>query len=583
MVRNDKFIKKTFNRALLPVMISTLASTINALIDAAFVSRCMNEDALAVISMSMPVFLLLCMIGCLVGIGAFTAASISLGQGDDGSAVKYYHSALLLSLIFSLIFMITGLFFSDEVAFIISEDPNLLPMLEDYCRITLIGSLTYIMAYVPTYFVQLEGNPGTLTIMMNIMMGTDILFDWLFLYVFKLEIKGAALASVLSMAVTGIYGFIKLHTSGGIFRISLKSLKIFGLLDIITYGSSSALDSLMGTFFIFAINKLAYLVGNTDSVAIWAVLNSLSELSLIISMGIPRTASPLLGICLSGKDNYGVKMLIRHEIKIGTVMMLIYSAFIIFLHGFIADFFKIESSLFLPLSCLGLSLVIGMYVSILRSFYSVSKRFFLSGVISVLRTFVFPIGFASLFVAKGVNIWYFLPAGMLTSLAITILMAVRRSYQSRGKSNELSKILLLDKNSEKNKSRKIFSIVATKDNICDASRDISDFFIEQKINKKTAVRLGLALEEVLVAMVDNSKKKEDNLVDIRLYSQGRSNGLTIMFPGRRYNPFQNAEYRDNGSELDESKLGIHLINSIASDCHFLYTLGMNVLTVEFSL
>ncbi|MCR5746794.1 MAG: hypothetical protein K6G03_03730 [Lachnospiraceae bacterium] len=575
MERNEKFIQREYRRELIPVMISVLAGTVNTLIDSAFVTRRLNSDALAAVNLSMPVFLSLCMVGSLIGVGAFTVASRAIGKREEEEAKKYYHSALFLSVVCGLFFMVLGIFFSNNIARAMCKDATLLPMLIEYCRVTLIGAFPYILIYIPTYFIQLEGNSKAMTVMMNIMIVTDIIFDWFFLYILDLGITGAALASVLSMLLACIYGFIILQAKEGMFVFRPELFRLFGLKEIIMFGSSAALSNFMATLRMIVLNWIIYSAGGADGLAVWAVINSLMELSICITSGIPRTGSPLLGIYSSGHDNEGVRMIVRYEIKVGMILAAVFAVLIIVLNHPIAIFFKLDQPLLIPFICLGISLILEVCVSVLSSFYNVSRRFLLADAITILKTFVFASLFAFLLLVSGISIWLFMPLSMLASLIAILLYVRSKSIRAEKKGNRLSAILLLDDHLQNTNKIKVFSIESSDENICQASEDISEFCVEQNMNRKTAIKLGLALEEVMTVMARRSLKKENDPVDIRIYSD-KNIGLTIMCSGNRYNLFQVAETSD-----DEANMGVQMINNMAKECHYLYTLGMNILTVEF--
>ena len=577
MERSSTFQQREFKRALIPVMLSVLGGTVNTLIDSTFVSRNLDSSALAAISVNMPVFLALCMVGSLFGVGSFIASSHALGASKVGDAQAYYHSAILFSVLFSLGFMAVGFFFPTQVANFLTNDPSLTDMVTDYCRITLIGSLPYILVYIPTYFLQLSGRTKDLTTMTLIMVISDIILDWLFLFVFKWGIAGAALASVISTLAATVFGFLRLHLHDHIFRLRLRHFRLFGLKNIILFGSSAAIGNLMDVIRMFVLNMIIYSASGTQGLAIWAVVNSLLEISLCITTGIPRTAAPMLGIYIGGHDNEGVRSLVRLQIRLGLMLTFLFGLTAVVFHEPIGRFYKIRLDMLVPFICLGLSVLQEVLCSILGSYFNVAKRVFFSNFIMVIRTFVFPILFAQICYYFNLPVWFFLPVSMTVTLLVTVLIARSQSIMTRGKDHELSPILLLDDYLEKHNQVKAFSIVSSNEAICQASADVIDFCLENGMDRKTGTKLGLALEEVMTVMVQKSLNKENDPVDVRIFSYQSTFGISIMCSGKEYNLFKEA--LDN--QEDEFNMGVQMIQKISKDCHYLYSLGMNILTVEF--
>ena len=106
---------------------------------------------------------------------------------------------------------------------------------------------------------------------------------------------------------------------------------------------------------------------------------------------------------------------------------------------------------------------------------------------------------------------------------------------------------------------------------------LREFCKEHGMDKKTAARLGLSMEEVMTVMTRKSLKKENDPVDVRIYSVDDQIGLSIMCSGHEYNPFKEAEE----NEEDDFNIGVRMINKVSKNCYYVYALGINVLTVEF--
>lgn len=574
MDRNTRFLEREFGRALIPVMVSVLGGTVNTLIDSVFVTRRLNADALASVSLNMPVFLVLCMVGSLFGSGAFVASSRAFGENDKEAAVRYYHSALACSLLAGALFLLVGLFFSGNVARLLCGDPVLMPMVTDYCRITLIGAFSYILIYVPNYFLQLQGDAKSMTVMMGLMIATDVLFDYMFLYLLDWGIAGASLASVLSIFIACTYGFVRLQGEDGIFRVRWSLLAPYGMKTILSFGGVQAVGSLMDALKMIVLNWMIYRSGGSSSLAVWAVLNALLEISLCVLAGVPRTAEPLLGIYASGYDNEGIRMLVRLEFKVGLSITAAYSIAAIVLYRPIGAFFKLDASMLAPLACMGISLCFEMGCAILGSYYNVAKRVIFSNVVMILRSFVFLILFSVLLTKLNGMIWLFLPLSMAATLGMTVLISSILSWRTRGKPHEYSRFLLLDDYLVKNNQLMSISFDSSDEKICQASEYVTDFFQEHNLDRKKAMKLGLALEEVMAIMARKSLKNQDDPVDVRAYSYEDKIGLMIMCAGNKYDLFVESENEEDFA------MGVQMIKRLSRECKYLYILGINVLSVE---
>lgn len=265
----------------------------------------------------------------------------------------------------------------------------------------------------------------------------------------------------------------------------------------------------------------------------------------------------------------------RLQMKLGLIMTVFYGVIICLFHKPIGWFFKLEESVLIPFVCMGGSVILEVFCSILGSYYNVAKRVAFSNFIMFVRSFAFSLLFAHVLLIRNHLIWLFLPQGMTAALLITLITARLISGRERKKGKDLSGILLLD-NAQESKV-KCFSIVSSNEGICKASEDIIEFCMENGMDRKKGMRLGLAMEEVMTVMVQKSLEKKDDPVDVRIYTDPGGIGVEIMCSGREYNLFRDAIEND-----DEFNMGVRMIEKLSKDCHYIYTLGMNILSVEFA-
>ena len=312
MLRDDHFLRREYGRTLIPVMFSVLAGTINTLIDSAFVAQRIGNDALAAVNMCGPLYQLICTFGSLLAGGASILSSGEAGRDDMESSRRYYHTALLLGLAVGALATAAGLFFCAPISLLLSQGGALSGYVYDYSLATFAGLIPVVIAYLPLYYLQLEGKGKEIMIMMGIVIGTDVVLDWVFLYLFDFGMAGAAAASVLSMAASCVYGFLALQEEHSAYRLDGRLLGFKGTWEILKYGSPAAVGNLMDAVRLFLLNSLILLTLGTKGAAVWAVLNSLSELSLCISSGVPQAAGPMIAVFHSVKENSGIRILLSN-------------------------------------------------------------------------------------------------------------------------------------------------------------------------------------------------------------------------------------------------------------------------------
>ena len=546
MLRDDHFLRREYGRTLIPVMFSVLAGTINTLIDSAFVAQRIGNDALAAVNMCGPLYQLICTFGSLLAGGASILSSKEAGRDDMESSRRYYHTALLLGLAVGALATAAGLFFCAPISLLLSQGGALSCYVYDYSLATFAGLIPVVIAYIPLYYLQLEGKGKA----------------------------GAAAASVLSMAASCVYGFLTLQEEHSAYRFDGRLLCFKGTWEILKYGSPAAVGNLMDAVRLFLLNSLILLTLGTKGAAVWAVLNSLSELSLCISSGVPQAAGPMIAVFHSVKENSGIRILMKLQLRTGMALTGLFALALLVLHGSIQALFALPKPVFLPLFWLGLSLFPELFCSVWSSLFNSTDRILLSNLLVGLKRFFFPLAAALILAACGGPFWLFLPLGGVLAVCCCAAITAAVSRKSGKGGHCLSRFLLLDDYLEREGLVLDFSIAPSEQNICDASDQIREFCIRNHMDRKGTNRIAMAIEEMLMVMKEENPEMKS--VDLRAFALETVTGIRIRCAGDRYDPFERAKDQE-----DLRYLGVNMLRSMAGEISYSYTLGMNTLYLGF--
>ncbi len=570
MSRNSKFLQREFFRTLFAIMISVLGGTVNTLVDSAFVSQRLGADGLAAVNMSMPVYLIICTLGALIGGGADTLSAQELGKKDLEKSNIYYHRSLFWSLVLGGILSISGIVCGRFIGRMLAQGGELTAYVSVYSTVTITGAIFIILAYLPIYYLQLDGKNREITIMMVVMVGTDILSDYLFLYVFNLGMFGAALASVLATFAATAYGFFMLERGFSNYHFQKNKLSAKGFGEIVKVGSPIAMGNLVDCAKLLCLNAIVLYAGGTQAAAIWAVLNALMEFSMMIVSGIPQTAAPLVANFYSAKENVSIRILIKLQVIVGIITSGIYGAVILILHRPLEMLFSSAESLVLPFVCVACFVMLDTLGNVWSVYFIAIKKTVLANSFVVLRKFVFPVGTAIIISKKNLYLWLFLPLAGVFFLVAGYVEVSRQAKKTKHSRHELSRILLLDDYLEKEHKIFDFSLTPTAENICDASAKIQDFCMENKMNAKETVRLGLAIEEIMTIIKDHDADLQS--VDLRAFAQEAVMGVVIRYSGKPFDPF---------ADEDEDNLSIMMMKNMSSLLNYSYSIGINMINIVF--
>ena len=563
--QSSGFLHKVFNRQLLPSMLVSLGYTLNVLFDGIIVGRKLGVESFAAINVCMPVYLFLCAAGSLIGIGCYLLSSRAIGAGDTKKSNRIFNSALLLMAIVSMLTTLAGVFLTEPITRLLcggtfSRD------VYDYAWVTLIGSSVKLFLYIPMYYLILDGKGRWASVCTVVMTAVNILLDVVMVCLWNMGTAGAAWASVIATAISTVMGMtVLLHR--GTFSINFKFERGRMLIDMAFYGLPNAMNNLAAALRVLFLNRLLIGVG-TEALCLFSVLNNLSELSLVIVDGVPKTATPLLAIYSAEHSNSGIRILMKHQAKITLVLSAVFAVAVTVLSGFIAPLYGMElaayTQVLLPFACFGIATVFAAILRMLILYYNADGKNLLSTLLTVARIALMPVLCLWLAIRFNLYLWAFWPVAE----AVTLLLLVTLLFLLRGRNGSF---LLLLKDNEAEKSLE-FSVPAEDTEICGASEKIASYCAEFGMNPKQTMRISLALEEVLTLMRTKCIGDSNETFDLRVFTGDGRTGIRIRCTGQRYNPFEQPD------DADEC-MGVRMINSLSTDVIYNFVYGMNNLLI----
>lgn len=569
--QNDLFIRKTFFRYLYPAIIATLGGTVNVFFDGVFVGQKLGSDGLSAVSLSFPVYLLMCTIGSTIASGGFIIATRFYGKQKYSDVNSVYSNCLILLIIAVFAITLLGVTFVSPIASILAGGGELSSYVETYLFITFLGSFTKIMLYLPFYFLRIIAKQKLVGTAFSVMTISNIALNYLFLFVLDFGIEGAALASVIASFISCIIAYVPLLSKNCEIKFTFKKSSLSYTKNIIKSGSPSGADNLMASLRVFTLNSLLFMIGGSAYVSIFAVLNNVSEFSLCIISGVPQAGSVLVGVFNGEKNSNAVKRLVKLEIKVGMILITLFSLLAVSLNTQLGILFGVyEFDLFVPITYLAVAMLFGMINCIFMIYYNIIGEILLSNIITICRVFVIAVITLSLISVINPNIiWLFFPL----SEGLTLLIFVSIANYKKKNNETIDDILLLDNTLEKSGNVLDFSVKTTKEDICKASENISEFCEQHEMSLKTTTRISLAIEEIMMIYLEQSsgKTKFDSF-DVRAFNIDNSIGLRIRCAGELIDPF-----KIDSDEMDI--IGITIIKNIAKKTEYRDLLGFNNILV----
>ncbi|MDO2949190.1 MATE family efflux transporter [Aeromonas simiae] len=286
---------RLFWRYVTPTVAAMLVTGVYVTIDGIFVGHLLGQDGLAGIMLAYPICAVLYAVGALIGMGASSLASFHLGKGERALARHIVGNALLLVLLASALLGGMGLWWGDEALRWMGAEGVIFDAGLDYLNwyARLGGFAVLSMAF--TSLLRNDGRPGLTTCILVVGGLLNVLLDYLLMVVFPLGLAGAAIATMLSQAVTGLWALSHFFTARSHLRIRRHTLlpewHLMG--QTLRLGISSFLMYLYLSVVLALHNKALLWVGSSLHVAAYGVISYTEAFFYLIFEGIAMGIQPI--------------------------------------------------------------------------------------------------------------------------------------------------------------------------------------------------------------------------------------------------------------------------------------------------
>lgn len=310
-VLGTEHIGKLLLKYSLPAIIGMMVNGLYNVVDRIFIGNIPGVGPLAItgLGVTMPIMTIIMAFGMLVSIGSATNISIKLGQGKKEEAEKIIGNSLILSIVIGLIITAIGLIFGNQILQLFGASTDSLPYANAYIDIILMGTVFNLMAFSFNHIIRGDGNPKLSAIIMVIGCATNIVLDGLFIFVFKMGIQGAAVATIISQSITALWGlsyYLKGKSNLKLRKSNLK-LDMHLIKMIFSIGAAPFSMQIAASCVQIICNNALKTHGGDLAIGAMATINSIIMLVGMPIVGISQGAQPIIGF------NYGAKRFDRAD------------------------------------------------------------------------------------------------------------------------------------------------------------------------------------------------------------------------------------------------------------------------------
>lgn len=306
----------------------TLAQLINLLyniIDRMYIGHLPENATLALtgLGLTFPILMMVTAFSNLFGMGGAPLFSIARGKQDEKRASDIMGTTFTMLISSGLLLTVTGLLIKKPLLFLFGASSQTFPFADAYLSIYLLGSTFVMFSLGMNNFINAQGfaRKGMLTVLIGAVL--NILLDPLFIFVFHMGVRGAALATVISQFFSALWVFRFLTGRDAIIRLSRDSLQVHLplLKEIMALGTSGFVMSFTNSAVQIICNATLQSYGGDIYVGVMTVINSIREVVSMPVQGITNASQPVLGF------NYGAKAYdrVKSGIKFMSVTCITYT------------------------------------------------------------------------------------------------------------------------------------------------------------------------------------------------------------------------------------------------------------------
>lgn len=286
----------------LPAVVGTVVSAVYHIVDSIVIGQAIDDpNVVAGMAVTFPVMNIVTALGMLVGAGAATRTSIVLGQNDRRAAEVILGNCVQLTLLFGILYVTGFLFFLDPLLRMFGASDYTLPYAHEFLMWVLPGMVLMNLTFSYNNVMRASGYPAKAMYTNLIGAALNCILAPLFLFVFNWGIKGAAIATDISMFVTAtwVMGHFfdrnnTLHFARGTFKLNWPVIR--GVLYI---GMAPFLINVAGSSVNAIINNSLVTYGGDNAVAAVVVFNRYVTVFVFTIIGICQGMQPIVGY------NYG--------------------------------------------------------------------------------------------------------------------------------------------------------------------------------------------------------------------------------------------------------------------------------------
>ena len=290
-------IGKLLFQLAIPTVAAQMVNMLYNVVDRIYIGHMPGDGDLALtgVGICMPLIMIVSAFAALISSGGAPRASIFMGRGDKESAEKTLGSCFALQVIMSAVLTVVLLLWSEDLLLSFGGSENTIGYAVDYMRIYAMGTIFVQLTLGMNAYITAQGfaKMGMLTVVIGA--ACNIALDPLFIFVFDMGVRGAALATILSQGVSCLWVLSFLCGRKTILRIKRENLRLDGriILPCLALGLAPFIMQSTESLISVCFNSSLLKYGGDTAVGAMTILTSVMQFVFLPMQGLGQGAQPI--------------------------------------------------------------------------------------------------------------------------------------------------------------------------------------------------------------------------------------------------------------------------------------------------
>lgn len=323
-----KSIGKLLLKLSLPAIVAQIVNVLYNMVDRMYIGHIPNigADALTGVGVTMPLIMAISAFAALVSTGGATRASIMMGKKNKEDAEKILGNCTSALVLTALILTAVVLIFGEKLLMLFGASENTIGYALDYMNIYALGTIFVQLSLGLNAFITAQGFAKTSMLTVTIGAIVNIILDPILIFGFDMGVKGAALATIISQAISAIWVIRFLRGKTTLLTIKKKYMKIDLkiLMSCLVLGLSPFIMQLTESILVIVFNTSLQKHGGDLAVGAMTILSSVMQFSMLPLTGLTQGAQPIISYNYGAENSSRVKgtfvLLLKVALTYSTLM-----------------------------------------------------------------------------------------------------------------------------------------------------------------------------------------------------------------------------------------------------------------------